>query len=276
MVWEIFIMWWVSPTFIKPSSLIAPSILAPACLLFHSQHSLEFLPPYGHANYFAHLLSFLPSFSAFLLDYLFTQEHFILLMTMPICLQDLRASSYLLGKCWGSLLSLGEVEATPVHCSEQVSWVSRSLATEASRRVIPVSWWWSQSQLLLMLATREGALHDFHSSLGTEGQTQECFLLPGDFIPLLFDVVVVVCLLDVSLLAVVVLVLFYGAYSIPYIFKLKVEVSSYPRKQVIVLTGSHLSAIEKWWLINCQLKCCHSVFFWGSSTEIKGYKVLLD
>lgn len=58
-----------------------------------------------------------------------------------------------------------------------------------------------QSQLLpLMLVTRESALHDFYSSLGTEGHTQECLLLPGDLIPLFLDVAVIMCLLDVSYL----------------------------------------------------------------------------
>lgn len=57
----------------------------------------------------------------------------------------------------------------------------------------------TQSQLLpLMLVTREGVLHGFCSSLGTEGHTQECLLLPGDFIPLFLDVAVVMGLLDVS------------------------------------------------------------------------------
>lgn len=57
----------------------------------------------------------------------------------------------------------------------------------------------TQSQLLpLVLVTQEGVLHGFCSSLGTEGHTQECLLLPGDFIPLFLDVAVVMCLLDVS------------------------------------------------------------------------------
>lgn len=57
----------------------------------------------------------------------------------------------------------------------------------------------TQSQLLpLMLVTREGAPHGFCSSLGTEGRTQECLLLPGDFKPLFLDVAMVRCLLDVS------------------------------------------------------------------------------
>lgn len=83
----LLLLWYLADTFVNP--------LSP--LLFSTFHFLSF-----------------PL-------HLFTQEHSSLLSTLPICPQDLRTSSYLHCKCWGSLLSLYEV-ATPAHCIES-KWV---------------------------------------------------------------------------------------------------------------------------------------------------------
>lgn len=69
------------------------------------------------------------------------QKYFSLLGTLLICSQYLRESSYLLCKCWVSLLLLHECPPHP-HCTESPSnvWLVDHFAPKVSRRAV-TGWW---------------------------------------------------------------------------------------------------------------------------------------